>query len=172
MQNADELILTEYKGDIRRFVSDMRKAASDASKAKTAKRTTEYRRWRNIMARCYDKSHHAYGSYGGRGISVCERWQKFAAYYEDMGVPPKAGMSIDRIDVNGNYEPGNCRWATAKEQAANKRPREVKGSVCKVDGRWRALVRINGYSAVRRFDDETVARDWSAETARTFAVLP
>lgn len=81
--------------------------------------TAEYRTWLGIRARCSDKSDH---NYGGRVIRVCRRWQdSFEAFLEDMGERPSDNHSIDRIDVNGNYEPGNCRWATAVEQCRNTR---------------------------------------------------
>lgn len=79
--------------------------------------------WSSMKKRCNLNSHVSYPSYGGRGISVCSRWSSFENFLEDMGERPP-GKTLDRIDVNGNYEPGNCRWATASEQQRNKRPKE------------------------------------------------
>lgn len=83
----------------------------------TCKRTKES--WRTMHRRCSDPKHHKFKSYGARGIRVCERWGLYENFVIDMGVRPE-GTSIDRLDSNGNYEPGNCRWATQEVQLANR----------------------------------------------------
>lgn len=70
--------------------------------------------------RCFRKQESSFAYYGGRGITVCKRWMKFENFLADMGIKPE-NMSLDRIDVNGNYEPGNCRWTTPTEQSRNRR---------------------------------------------------
>lgn len=82
--------------------------------------TPEYRAWVAMRNRCEKKNNPAYKNYGGRGIKVCDQWHKFEGFYADMGKRPK-GRSLDRINNDGNYEIGNCRWATKQEQNSNKR---------------------------------------------------
>lgn len=83
-----------------------------------------YKSWTGIHQRCGNPRHKSWKNYGGRGITVCEHWGTFAAFYADMGDRQK-GQSIDRIDYNGNYEPSNCRWATATEQQNNRRGNRI-----------------------------------------------
>ena len=82
----------------------------------------EYFVWKTMKARCLNPHNSEFKNYGGRGIQVCDRWQNsFAAFIQDMGARPSLAHSIDRVNNDGNYEPGNCRWAIGREQARNTR---------------------------------------------------
>lgn len=81
----------------------------------------EYKVWKDMRTRCSNINNKEYHNYGERGIVVCDRWKSFANFLEDMGSKPSPFHSLDRIDVNGNYEPSNCRWADIETQANNKR---------------------------------------------------
>jgi hypothetical protein len=83
----------------------------------------EYRTWYAMLQRCNNPNRHNYKNYGGRGISVCERWSDYATFLMDMGRKPSPKHSIERIDNDAGYLPSNCKWATPKEQKANQRPR-------------------------------------------------
>lgn len=88
--------------------------------ARAKKETREYISWKHMIGRCLNKNNAAFNDYGGRGITVCDRWLDFENFYSDMGAMPE-GFSIERIDVNGNYEPSNCKWILKSRQATNRR---------------------------------------------------
>lgn len=87
-------------------------------------RSPEYTVWANMISRCCYEKHTDFYLYGGRGITVCDAWKDFKKFFEDVGKRP-ANHTLDRIDVNKGYEPGNVRWATLSEQARNKRTNRV-----------------------------------------------
>ena len=98
----------------------MPKGADSASHKHGYTRTPTYSTWSAMYTRCFNSKSISYKDYGAKGITICERWRTFENFFADMGEKPR-GLSIDRIDVSGNYEPSNCRWATNIEQARNKR---------------------------------------------------
>lgn len=84
--------------------------------------TKEFNTWQSIKTRCFNSNYKYYKNYGGRGITVCDRWlESYSNFLEDVGRAPSPHYSIDRIDNDGNYEPDNCRWATSAEQSRNQR---------------------------------------------------
>ena len=90
--------------------------------------TPEYRGWKAMKRRCFNPHHVAYKYYGGEGITVCDEWLSFEPYFADTGSRPP-GCSLDRIDPRGHYEPGNVRWADAKQQRQNQRPQRARSAV-------------------------------------------
>jgi len=116
-----------------------------------------------MLQRCYNSKCKKFRIYGGRGISVCKRWKdSFGAFVEDMGFPA-SGESIDRIDCNGNYEPGNCRWASQKQQCRNKRNNRLITAFgqTKPMAQWSEDSGIPSYRIQQRIDVE----GWSDERA-------
>lgn len=132
------------------------------------RKAPEYGVWKGMKRRCYQPSKREYPNYGGRGITICDRWRhSFKAFYEDMGPRPSPEHSIDRIDGNGNYEPGNCRWSTRREQNRNRcdnRFETFKGkTMCLVD--WAAEYGMKKVTLYERLD-----RGMSFEEALTTPV--
>jgi len=127
----------------------------------------EYTSWEAMKFRCLSPTSPQYDDYGGRGITVCERWLKFEEFYADMG-PRPVRTTLDRIDVNGNYEPGNCRWATASEQQSNRR----NSIILEFNGESLSLADWSGrlgilLTTLRR----RCFRGWSAEKILTYPVV-
>ncbi len=110
-----------------------------------SQKTREYEIWGSMRKRCNNSNSEDYPLYGGRGIKVCDRWNSFENFIADMGLCPEK-HSIDRIDVNKNYSPENCRWATATQQARNKR----NNRWIDVDGVVKTMIEWSELSGVHR----------------------
>ena len=150
--------------DLRR----LQRLAAEAQRQKRAEIDKERRRWRNMIDRCTNPASPQWKNYGGRGIRVYPAWREsFDAYLKDVGPCPAPGMSIDRIDNDGDYEPGNVRWATPREQSLNTRrtAEPARGSVLKIDGKWRAQVRL---AATKTFKTKGEAEAWATHVAKAF----
>lgn len=139
--------------------------SDEARKRKTThgkSKSRIYRVWSGLVKRCSSPYSKDWDRYGGRGISVCERWLRFEGFYEDMGDAPE-GMTLDRIDNNGNYEKSNCRWSTRQEQAANTRRTkyiEYRGESLILSG-WARRLGMSTASFIYRL------RNWSIDDVMT-----
>jgi hypothetical protein len=127
-----------------------------------------YASWSKMLARCRNPNNPSFKDYGGRGVQVCERWHSFENFLADMGERPEHGMSLDRFpDQNGNYEPGNVRWATSKEQNRNRRDNVLEShepeQIRWLFGLGYSRIEIAGYFDVSRKVIESVVRgdSWS-----------
>ena len=130
-------------------------------------RTPEYKVWSEMRRRCNNAQDAAYRDYGGRGIQVCERWKSFTAFLEDTGKRPCKGYSLDRIDNDRSYEPGNCRWTTETVQKINRRCSYknkigIRGVRQEPSGSYRAQIGYRGRSiklgTFKSLDDAIRAR--------------
>lgn len=126
-----------------------------------------YNVWSMMRQRCNDPNYDSYHHYGGRGIRVCDRWASFRKFIQDMGERPSPDHSLDRIDHNGHYEPGNCRWATSKQQARNRRCNRTltHNGVTKCLAWWEEQTGIKWTTIRNRLDS-----GWPAEKALTHPV--
>lgn len=126
-------------------------------------RSVEYRAWADAKSRCYNSNVRNYPEYGGRGISMCEEWREsFEAFYAHMGDRPSPIHSLDRIDTDGNYEPGNCRWSTDKEQCRNTRFNRI----LEVDGYRMTLIEASERYGIKRATiGERLKSGWSVDDA-------
>lgn len=125
--------------------------------------TREYRIWSNMKNRCSNSNCNRWHIYGGRGIKVCDRWRNsFESFLADMGKSP-TGMSIERVDTDGHYEPSNCRWATPKEQANNMRCNRVLtvNGISKNLAEWAVETGINASTILKRINQH----GWTVELA-------
>jgi hypothetical protein len=131
--------------------------------------TAIYRIWSGMLTRCFNQKMPQYHNYGGRGITVCERWRQFENFLADMGERPP-GMTLDRYpDNDGNYEPGNCRWATMKEQSRNKRSNRLVTH----DGKTATVAEWGERTGIDRhtIGDRIVKSGWSEERALTAPLM-
>lgn len=148
----------------RELLSEAAKGRATHGECRQSSKTAEFGVWSGMNQRCHSPNYHGYFRYGGRGIQVCDRWRGKGGYQRflaDMGRRPN-GHSIERIDNEGNYEPGNCRWASTKQQCNNRRSNavlEIRGRKQTVS-EWAAEVDVSPHLIFGRLGD-----GWSPEDA-------
>jgi hypothetical protein len=150
------------------YLSEVVRMSENKNKTHGMTKTLTWNSWASMKHRCNNIKAHDYPRYGGRGIKVCEKWlNSFEAFLADMGERPSKSHSIDRIDVNGMYEPSNCRWATLLEQGYNKRNNAniTFNGVKKCVAEWAAITGIKQKAIRDRIKD-----GWTAEKALTTPV--
>ncbi|MBW4636028.1 MAG: hypothetical protein KME30_30340 [Iphinoe sp. HA4291-MV1] len=134
---------------------------------KNASRSKVYQAWSDMKQRCDNPNHNSYKDYGGRRIKICKSWYNFEKFLADMG-EPASKMTLDRIDVNGNYEASNCRWITQKEQSHNKR----NNHYIFFNGRNQTLTKWAEELEIKSVTLHTrLSRGWSVERAFTTATI-
>lgn len=157
-------------GDTRSCGCATLRLRSESLKVHGGTGTREHGIWSSMKSRCENPKAISYPLYGARGITVCDRWRRdFAAFLADMGPCPSPDHSIDRIDSAGHYEPGNCRWATEREQQRNRRSnhRVTFGGETLCVAEWAERIGIT-YSALK----SRLQKGWSVERALTESTRP
>lgn len=148
------------------------KAPGGAKKGSHLLSRRSYNSWRGMIERCTNPNAQHYHLYGGVGITVCDRWMKYAEFFTDMGEPPEKRMQLDRIDSTKGYSPENCRWATPSQNCANRRgwgKLGFKGVYQRPSRRYAAVMHVGGKTitvgtfdtpeeAAKAFDEATKAR--------------
>lgn len=140
-------------------------AISEGRKSHKASFSKEYRAWASMHSRCENTSHGSYSRYGGRGIAVCAKWHKFEAFLQDVGLAPTKQHSLERVDNDNGYFPENVKWATAEEQAINRRSNRKYGfdGEVRTVSEWAKLTGIPYETLRKRLGDYK----WSVESALT-----
>jgi len=154
---------TKSCGCLRKETSGARNFHHGESNTRNKRETREYRAWHDMRVRCTNKKQPFYYRYGGRGITFCKRWQKYTNFLEDMGRCPK-GMTLERINNDGNYEPGNCKWATQTEQTKN----TTQNHIIEFNGEKKTIGEWGNSTGIdRSLIGYRLRKGWSIEDALT-----
>lgn len=176
IKRAEAVVVDRFGSHHHKTMKEFQMATSNSTKGKGRgyrhgmRYTSEYRTWQDIQRRCHDQSRSDYSRYGGKGTVVCKRWRdSFLAFYEDMGPKPTPKHSIGRINNDGDYEPANCRWETAEQQANNKSSSHylTHDGVTLTVAQWGRKLDISEKVLRRR-----LSRGWSVNEALTTPTMP